>query len=222
MKLKSSFSSGLDGTRWSGLTLQLFLLIVLPVTVLLVLIAVGSTSLHQQAMRDLVVERNERIVKTTALAVDTKINSLLSSIHMLAQISVLEGYAPEEFITASHALLPDFDGALGAYTSEGEWITSIGETGFWQREGISACLAEILIAQDQQTGNVRFCPQSELSGSVLLASSAVVEHSPLVVGAFDPVEVVGELLKAVGLADGTFSVLLIDSSRNIIYQSMDA
>ena len=47
--------------RWSGLTLQLFLLILLPLTLLLLLVSVGGSVLHQRAMRDLVGERDRGV-----------------------------------------------------------------------------------------------------------------------------------------------------------------
>ena len=46
-----------------GLTVQLLAVTVLPLTVLLLLIAFGSVSLHQQDMRALVGERDERAVQ---------------------------------------------------------------------------------------------------------------------------------------------------------------
>lgn len=55
--------------RWRGLSLQLFFLVLLPLTLLLLLVATGSSVLHQRAMRTLVGERDERAARAAAAAV---------------------------------------------------------------------------------------------------------------------------------------------------------
>ena len=56
------------GLRWRGLNLQFFTLIFLPLTGILLLITFGSLSLHQDAMRTLVGERDARAARTAASA----------------------------------------------------------------------------------------------------------------------------------------------------------
>jgi len=41
-------------SNWRGFTLQLFLITILPLTVLLLVVAFGSQTLHHEAMRSLV------------------------------------------------------------------------------------------------------------------------------------------------------------------------
>jgi hypothetical protein len=55
----------LPGLRWRGLNLQFFALIFLPLTGILFFITFGSLNLHQDAMRTLVGERDERAAGTT-------------------------------------------------------------------------------------------------------------------------------------------------------------
>ncbi|HLE89574.1 MAG TPA: hypothetical protein VI753_00385, partial [Anaerolineales bacterium] len=57
-----------------GLTVQLLAITVLPLTVLLLLIAFGSVSLHQQDMRALVAERDERAVQSAAAALASELH----------------------------------------------------------------------------------------------------------------------------------------------------
>ncbi len=51
-----------------GFTVQLFVITVLPLTLLLLLIAFGSYSLHQRDMHALVGERDDRAVRSASAA----------------------------------------------------------------------------------------------------------------------------------------------------------
>ena len=70
--------------RWRGLPLQLFALTVLPLAVLLVIVAFGSVALHQEAMRSLVGERDERATRAAAAAITEQLNHRASAIRSLA------------------------------------------------------------------------------------------------------------------------------------------
>ena len=61
-------SSRQSYSPWRGLTLQLFLMTILPLTVLLLVITVSSLSVHHRAMRALIGERDERAVRTASRA----------------------------------------------------------------------------------------------------------------------------------------------------------
>lgn len=50
----------------SGLTFQLFLIVVLPLTILLLFITFDSIAFHQRAMQTMVGERDERAVSAVA------------------------------------------------------------------------------------------------------------------------------------------------------------
>ncbi len=52
---------------WRGMTLQLFAMIILPLTLLLVIIAIGSIAIHQHAMRELLPEETWKMATSLAL-----------------------------------------------------------------------------------------------------------------------------------------------------------
>jgi hypothetical protein len=54
--------------NWHGATLQLLFLLILPVVALLLAVTFGSLWLHQQAMRNMVAERDERAARGAAAA----------------------------------------------------------------------------------------------------------------------------------------------------------
>ena len=66
-----------------GLTVQLLAITVLPLTLLLLLIAFGSVSLHQQDMRALVGERDERAVQSAAAALASELHHRADNISNL-------------------------------------------------------------------------------------------------------------------------------------------
>jgi hypothetical protein len=51
---------------WRGVTLQLFLVAILPLTVLVIVVTFGSLELHHRAMRSLVADRNLLAVQSAA------------------------------------------------------------------------------------------------------------------------------------------------------------
>jgi hypothetical protein len=96
--------------RWRGLT-QLFAFTILPLTLLLLLVAFGSVTLHERDMRALVGERDERAVQSAAAALESELH------HRAAIISLLSNSTDESQSNAD--LISDFDGGLAYFDSSG-------------------------------------------------------------------------------------------------------
>src|SRR5215204_577820 len=112
-----------------GLTVQLLAITVLPLTLLLLLIAFGSVSLHQQDMRALVGERDERAVQAATAALSAELHHRAASISNLAAFAELSND-----ITAIHTtndLASDFDGGLAYFGLDGQILTATPPTGLW-------------------------------------------------------------------------------------------
>jgi hypothetical protein len=71
--LESNIPRRLGKRIWRGVTLQLFLIAVLPLTVLVLIITFGSLKLHHEAMRSLVTDRNFRAVESAATSLSKEI-----------------------------------------------------------------------------------------------------------------------------------------------------
>ena len=69
--------------RWRSFPLQLFVFIVLPLTILLFIVAFGGLSLHQQAMRSMVGERDQRAIRAAASAISEQLNHRASAVKNL-------------------------------------------------------------------------------------------------------------------------------------------
>lgn len=59
---------------WRGFSVQLFAVTILPLTLLLLVIAFGSVTLHQRDMRALVGERDERAVQAASAALESELH----------------------------------------------------------------------------------------------------------------------------------------------------
>ena len=71
-------------TFWQGSTLQLLGVIILPLALLVLAFALGSTWLHQRAMREMVGERDELAVQAAAGALSAEIHHSIDDMRGLA------------------------------------------------------------------------------------------------------------------------------------------
>src|SRR5512139_1916464 len=102
---------------WRGLTVQLLAITVLPLTILLLLIAFGSVSLHQQDMRALVGERDERAVQAAAAALEAGLHHRAANIVNL--VALTQSADDLDSIHAPDELAADFDGGLAYLAMDG-------------------------------------------------------------------------------------------------------
>src|SRR5215208_1080731 len=113
-----------------GLTLQLLAITVLPLTLLLLLIAFGSVSLHQRDMRALVGERDERAVQSAASTLASELHHRAASITSLTALA--ERSNDLSSISTIDDLTSDFDGGLAYLDQDGRVITSTSESNLWE------------------------------------------------------------------------------------------
>jgi signal transduction histidine kinase len=104
--------------RLGGLHLQLLGLIVLPFSLALLAIAVAGIRIHQDAMRQLVAERDERAVRAAASAISEQLHHRDAAIFGLSK-RLEDGIPPSIIIEQSAFLYPDFDGGLGVFDALG-------------------------------------------------------------------------------------------------------
>ena len=73
-----------------GVTAQLLLLTVLPLTIILAVISFGSVSMHQQAMRQLVSDRDLRAVVATAGSLGASLQHKTDALQLVAESAARE------------------------------------------------------------------------------------------------------------------------------------
>ena len=98
-------------SRLRGLLPGVLIVVVLPVTLALIVIALGATTLHQNEMRNLIAGHDQRAASEAAAGLDERISHQLVSLHSIAE-GVALGLSPVDELRSSDNLLSDFDGGV--------------------------------------------------------------------------------------------------------------
>jgi signal transduction histidine kinase len=127
---KKSFLKG-HAPGFRGFTLQLFLITVLPLTVLLLVVAFGSQALHHEAMRSLVGDRDLRTVRAAASSLEREVSHVSSSIQILSR--TLNGNPEfDSLLLTPEEISAIFDGGIALYASNGDLLGSSTNLLDWQ------------------------------------------------------------------------------------------
>jgi signal transduction histidine kinase len=213
-KIRPLFS----GLRWQGLTFQLFVFIVLPLAALVVVIPFGSLTLHSQAMRVLVGERDKRAARAAAVAISEQLS------HRAAAIRGLVLYAEHSSSTSPYAqilvdydfLLPDFDGGLLLTAADGTFLTASNSRDLWQTRPV----AELLRQTTGQDG-AKFSPAfiDSASGEPMALVMARSPEGLIAVGAFSPASLARRSLGEEFSSSGQDFVVIVDSNNQVLYEA---
>jgi len=208
-------------SSWRGLTLQLFLIIILPLTALLLAITFGSLSLHQNAMRMLVGERDERAVRAAARALGEQIKHRMSAIQGLAQRA--GNNAPDELdaiLTSSSYLLGDFDSGLAFFNRERSLHTLPGGEDFWENQvaWITPLLGDLV-----KPGGVPAFLSPSFSRphggeSLVLIVAASPDGKWFAIGGFSAAALAKDTLDEAVSGDQHAVAVLVDRDGSLIYQ----
>ena len=203
---------------WRGL-IQLFAVTVLPLTLLLLLVAFGSVTLHERDMRALVGERDERAVQSAAAALESELH------HRAATISLLSNSNDESLTNAD--LISDFDGGLAYFDSSGQLIKSSPPTGLW--DWVAQNEAKLPFADSTNTSTTLSTGSEAVFSSPFLDPTSkqffviVSVYSPsrdmIVAGAFSPASLASETFSATYPASSQATIFLMDSSRRLLFIS---
>lgn len=200
---------------WRGSTLQVIAAIVIPLTLLLVASSFGSFFIHQNAMRSMVGERDERAVRAASSAIESEIHHRMDSLRGLANFA-REGARENlnQALTNSSYLLDDFDYGLAFFSQSGEFLAGAGNPNF--RDGSSSQIDFSLWRsqsfQGVKTLNVDGKP-------VILVAFIGSDGKVVAVGAFSAASVLRGVLEKDFPDNGNAAVYVFDPSYRIVYQS---
>jgi signal transduction histidine kinase len=218
MKSKRNPSLPLPGIRWRGFTLQLFLITVLPLSVLLVVIVLISQSLHKREMTSLVGDRDLQAVRSAADGLQEEFNHLAFSLQMASRLATNPADLTD--LAAYRDLINfDFDGGLAFYSQDGELISSNNGAAYWQNlaeespdfwDSIQSASTDTVIFSHKLIG---------VSGDSRLAMAAIQRpEGTILVGGFTPKRLVQAMLSG-SLASSTSALIVTDGQGQPIYQS---
>ncbi|MEI7849506.1 MAG: histidine kinase [Chloroflexota bacterium] len=202
---------------WHGSTLQVIAAIVLPLTLLLVIISFSSFYIHQNAMRSMVGERDERAVRAAASAIDSEIHHRIDS---LRGLTLLTGTGSKEnlehVLTNSAYLLDDFDYGLAFFSRNNELLMDSGNTNFWntvsKQVSLSAWTRGAQMFQGVKTLKLDGKP-------IILAAFATTDGNIVTLGAFSAVKILQGVLGKDFPENGNAAVYVFDQAYTTVFQS---
>lgn len=205
---------------WRGFTVQLFAITVLPLTLLLLVIAFGSVTMHQRDMRSLVGERDERAVQAATATLESELH------HRLASISSLAAFANssrdlsfEKVLATSADLTSDFDGGVAFLDSNGDIIDNATQESIWN--SILRNRKEITLASSSNPGPVISIPFTDQATkrTFVVISAYSPSIDVITAGAFSPESLVLQTLAASYPADSQATIYLLDATGKILVAS---
>jgi two-component system sensor histidine kinase UhpB len=201
---------------------QLFLFTILPLTVLVLVIAFGSLSVHQRAMRALVGERDERAVKTAAAGLEEQLKHRESAIRSLAHLADSGG--PDglaEVLSSSDYLLSDFDYGLAIFGPDGLLESSLGDQVFWKSlvGQIDPAVHNLLEKNSPPTFISSMFIHPTTGEKMVLVLAVSPGRDRIAAGASSTSDLVRHTLTSAFASEPLASVVIVDANDELIYQS---
>lgn len=209
----------LSTLRWQGLTFQLFVFIVLPLATLLIAIPFGSLTLHGQAMRVLVGERDKRAAQAASVAIGEQLNHRAASVQSLAlyaerATSASSNYA--QLLTDYNFILPDFDGGLLLTAADGTFLASSNAPDRWQTWPVADLLRQIT-GQSEAIFSPAFIDSA--TGQPMVLVMAISPEGLIAIGAFSPATLAHRSLGEGLSSQGQDFIVLVDNKGQVLYEA---
>lgn len=202
--------------------MQLIAIILLPLTLLLVAITFGSISVHQNAMRTLIGERDTRLVSTAAKALSAQIDLRAKELTGLALLLASDASEPASS-TLSNAgyISQDFDLGLAVIDAQGKVLATQGNSQFWDPWSADPSSWQSIIKElVEHPGKLKVIT-SPVNGVYIGLISAESNGKRSIVGAFSVTTLVENTLVDFLPFGNQLSILLEDSSQQVLYKAGD-
>lgn len=197
---------------WNASTLQLLGVVVLPLALLVLIFAFGSTWLHQRAMRELVGERDEIAVRVVAGALDEVVMHRLTMLKDLVAV-VDQDISESPPLPESGFLVSGFDAGFVILTAQGERLTPANHADFWLKlEQQGAFFSQIDPSGVIQSTELDTTP-------AVLFGAASPDNSVLGIGAVTMSALSEEILNLPLSADHDIRIAILNSDLEIIFQA---
>ncbi len=204
---------------WRGSTLQSIAVIVLPLTLLLAAVSLGSFQIHQNAMRALVGDRDKRSVQTAASTLESELDHRLYAIRALAAIASADPPAGlETVLSTSGSLLADFDYGCTFLNTDGIVLAAGNQPAFWRSLQGNASLIGVL---RPAAGSSVISPvfANPLDGKQVVLVSALAGSDRVAVGAFSPERLIQGALQSLYPPGGQTAIYVIDPGYQTLFHS---
>jgi len=190
---------------------QLFLLTVLPLTLLLAAIAFGGLTLHQRAMRQMVAERDERATRAAAAALEEQVQRRVATV---ANLALHAAHVPPSIALADTISFRD-DFLDLALLDAGGAVLAAGDPTFWEALDVKSQLPE----GNPPSGETTPLLADPRTGRPITLVFAPTASGGLAAGAFDPAAIARDVLGRV-VRPGDHSVAyLVAPDGTLLYQT---
>lgn len=201
--------------RWRGLSIQLFVLTILPLTLLMLAIAFGSLFLHQRTMRQLVGERDERATRAAASAISEQLKHRQSAMRSLA-LRATEAGSMAHLIEDAAYLLDDFDRGIAFYDADLRLLATSNDTATWELDEAPQIVSELVL----ESGDTRFSQSftDPINGQELVLAVAPATGGIIAIGAFSPGRLGEEALSNILDGSSQASAVVTDAEGRLLFQ----
>jgi len=193
--------------RLTGLHLQLLGLVILPFSLILLVIAIGGVQIHQDAMRQLVAERDERATRAAASSLSQQLRHRAFAIQGLAARA--RQASATDILQDSLFLAGEFDQGMAILDRSGTVLASSIEPSVWEGRPL-----EQLLASEIEGEALFSAPFSEGEGNLVLVLAYGQEQAA--VGAFDVSRLIQETLLNTVAGGGESTGFVTDSSGRLL------
>lgn len=205
----------------SGLAPELFLVVVLPLTLALLLVTFGGIALHQEAMRVMVGERDQRAARAAAAALSEQLAHRLMIVQGLALFTGAESSpaALAELLPQYDRLTPAFDRGLAFLSTSGQVLASDGDPRIFEDLLQISELREVLEGGGL---DARLSRAMAVDGEAVMYAAARGDNDIVAVGAFSPEAAAAQALGSVARPEEGGHVFVVDRDGLVIYHSGSA
>jgi signal transduction histidine kinase len=201
---------------WQGSTLQVLGVIILPLALLVLVFALGSTWLHQGAMREMVGERDELAVRAAAGALSTEVHHRLSAMRGLALRAVDSDDINQGTLASYDFLTPDFDLGLAVFSSNGELIAkSSGAKLDWEAL-ISQPGIKDFVQHSTESGEILEWTFDGMPGILVGASSS--NGAAVAVGGISAAALAGHIVTNVLPGEREARIFIVNKEHVVVFQ----
>ena len=202
---------------WRGLT-QLFAVTVLPLTLLLLVIAFGGVNLHQQDMRALVGERDERAIQASVAALQSELHHRIATLSSMAVLSSSD-LSLQQILASTSDLATDFNGGIAILDSSGQVLANTNNDSFWKSLSQNTQLPTLASPSNLEAVFSDPIRDSNSGNNYVIVSVYASNRKVIVAGAFSPEMLAREMLSTSYPDSTQVTIILFDSASRVLYSS---
>ena len=207
----------IPGSRWRGLTLKLFIWVILPIILLFFIATFGSFALHQQEMKEMVGMLDERTLRTAASTISEQLNSRASAIYGLS-LRISDGHPAQRILESSSTLNTDFDAGLAVFSPDGELLAESN----WTTDSMPSELEKALKQANTEPSFSSLYINLITDAHIIFILATTDPDAPIVVGAFTPSNLANTTLKEAFGTEKKATLSLLDQNGEILYISQES